>query len=296
MVSLIPTAPTPYDPKSWGERVDIKRINRVRVPQLGPQRWKALPHGSFVTMIEQAFTRHGFQLSEPNHYMSKVTNNVKIKDQSEFGKFLSMYGIAHPDLPDMGTEMSWEAAFVNSYDMTKSARGTLGRRVFVCSNGMFSGESGFRRKHTTGIDPDKDSTFSHIWDMLDETVKYLVPQAHAEVKRIEVYKNTPCSDDDARWCILQAAKTGQGLGPQVIQNSGTVGVLKHWEEPEHPEFKDRNLWSLENAFTSHDRGRSLMTQGTRMSRLSSIFDDRFGLETSESSVGNPDNEASAVDF
>ena len=102
MVSLAkPTAPTPFDPGSWGEITDIKTINRTHIPVHGPETWRPLPHGTFVEMIEQAFSRHGFEISEPVHYRGRSRNNKKISDLPEFGRFLSLYGIAHPGLPSV---------------------------------------------------------------------------------------------------------------------------------------------------------------------------------------------------
>lgn len=285
MVTLAPTAPTPFDPKNWGERADMNTIRKVRVPQLGPDTWRPLPHDTYVDMIEQAFSRHGFQLSEPTHYRAKTTKNPKIKDQGEWGRFISLYGIAHPGLPST-SEMTWEAGFINSYDMTKSAGGGLGRRVSVCSNGLFMGaQAEFRRKHTKNIDRDREGQFEHVYELIDNAVSHLLPAAEAETSRIERWKNIECSDDDARYVIMEAAKAN------VMGNSHTMRVLEHWETPEHPEFKDRNVWSLENAFTSNDRGASLMTQSSRMSRLADIIDDRFA-------VGNPNTEPAliAADF
>ena len=120
MNSIAPTAPTPFDPKNWGKRVDVETIRRVPVPRMGPTSWRPLPQNTYIEMVEQAFSRHGFELSEPVHYMTSPTKNAKIKDQSEYGKFLSLYGIAHPGLPST-SDMTWEAGFVNSYDMTESA-------------------------------------------------------------------------------------------------------------------------------------------------------------------------------
>ena len=283
MVTLAPSAPTPFDPKNWGERVDIQRISKIRVPQIGPDTWRPLPHDTFVSMIEQAFSRHGFELSEPLHYRAKTTKNAKIKDQGEWGRFISLYGISHPGLPST-SEMTWEAGFVNSYDMTKSASGGLGRRVSVCSNGMFMGASSqFRRKHTVGIDRDREGHFSHVYDLVDSAIRNLLPAAEAEVARIDRWRNTPCDDDDARYVAIEAAKAG------VTGAAGMMRVMKHWEEPEHPEFKDRNVWSLENAFTSNDRGQSLLTQSGRMARLADIIDARF-------SVGTPNAELAGADF
>lgn len=267
-------APTPYDPQNWGERVDIKTISQTRVPQRGPDTWRPLPHDTFIEMVEQAFDRHGFTISEPVHYRGKSRDNGKIADLPEHGRFLSMYGIAHPSLPEI-EGVTWEAAFQNSYDMTSSAKSVLGRRVMVCTNGCFLAsqgeEAGFRRKHTKGIDRDREGHFQSIFDMIDKSIGKLEDQANAEQHRIMRWQNIECSDDDARYVTINAAKEG------VIGAAAILRVLEHWNTPEHPEFKDRNVWSLENAFTSNDRGRNLMTQTSRFSRLDSIINDRFGL-------------------
>jgi len=271
--TVAPEAPTPFDPKNWGERVDIAAINRTRVPQRGPDTWRPLPHGTFVDMIEQAFSRHGFEISEPVHYRAKSVKNEKILDLPEHGRFLSLYGISHPCMPSLDG-ITWESGFVNSYDMTKSASGGLGRRVSVCSNGMFMGsEVGFRKKHTKGIDENREGIFSGIFDIVDASIGGLLAQAEGETARIERWQNTECNDLDARWVILEAAKKG------VIGAAATMRVLEHWESPEHPEFKDRNVWSLENAFTSNDRGKNLLTQPTRFGRFNGIVNDRFGFDT-----------------
>ena len=285
MVTMAPTAPTPFDPKNWGERADMNTIRKIRVPNLGPDTWRPLPHETYVNMIEQAFSRHGFQLSEPTHYRAKTTKNAKIKDQGDWGRFISLYGIAHPGLPST-SEMTWEAGFVNSYDMTKSASGGLGRRVSVCSNGMFMGaEAQFRRKHTTGIDRHRSGQFTHVYELVDDAINNLLPAAEAEVNRIEQWKTIECTDDDARFVIMEAAKAN------VMGNAATMRVLEHWEKPEHPEFKERNVWSLENAFTSNDRGQSLMTQSGRMSRLTDIIDARFDV-----GIPNEEPEMAAASF
>ena len=267
-----PAMPTPYDPGNWGKRVDIKTIGRVRVPVRGPDTWRPLPHDTFVTMIEEAFSRHGFTISEPVHYMAAARGNDKIHDQSEYGRFLSMYGITHPGLPDH-PDFTWEAGFANSYDMSTAAGGGLGRRVMVCSNGLYMGTvtAGFKRKHTKGIDADRTGGFESVYDLVNTSVGNLQEEATKEVVRIDRWKNTECRESDARWVILEAAKKG------VIGAAATLRVLEHWEQPEHPEFKDRNLWSLENAFTEYDKGRNLLTQADRFGKLHTAFDTRFSF-------------------
>ena len=276
MVTLsAPPPPTPYDPKNWGERVDVDTIRRIPVPVQGPDSWRPLPHDTFITMVEQVFQNNGFEISEPVHYRAKTVKNAKIQDQGPWGRFISLYGIAHPGLPET-SGMTWEAGFVNSYDMTKSASGGLGSRVSVCSNGKFMGaETQFRRKHTVGIDRDRDGSFPHVHSLVHRAIENLLPAAVTESVRIDRWKNIECSDEDARWSIMEAAKR------KVIGAAATMRILEHWEEPEHPEFEDRNVWSLENAFTSNDRGQSLLTQSDRFSSLGTIFDERFGEAADE---------------
>ena len=269
-------APTPYNPKAWGERVDIGTIRRTRVPVRGPESWRPLPHDTFITMIERAFSQQGFEISEPVHYRAKSRDNGKINDLPEYGRFLSMYGISHPQLASI-SGVTWECAFLNSYDMTSSAKSVMARRVMVCTNGCFfgSGEetAGFRRKHTKGIDKDREGHFQTLNDLITESIGGLLRQAEGEEQRILRWQNMECSNDDARYVAVEAAKQG------VIGAAAVLRVLKHWETPEHPEFRDRNVWSLENAFTSNDRGQNLYSQGARMSRLDGIINDRFGFAT-----------------
>jgi hypothetical protein len=89
------------------------------------------------------------------------------------------------------------------------------------------------------------------------------------------YKETECTQDDARFLIIEAVKNG------VIAKAHVLDVLEHFNNPEHVEFKEDNVWSLENAFTSFGRGRSLFDQGQKMSNLTKIIDQRFYSEEAE---------------
>lgn len=267
--TLTPTRPTPFDPGNWGEIVDIKAVQRTQVPILGPSSWRPFPHADYVNMVERTLSRHGFTYTEPLHYRGRSRDCGKIKDLPEFGRFLSLWGIAHAELPAFpgGT---WEAAGINSYDMSKSVQLGLGERVKVCSNGMIMGANHlFKRKHTVGIDRDRDQHFMLIQDLVNKAVSGLLGQAQRRAERVYRLMDTECGNQQARDIIIEAAKEG------IIGAAQTMKVVKHWEQPEHPEFSDRNAWSLFNAFTSNDRGRNVMTQSDRFTKLEYIFDNRF---------------------
>lgn len=269
MTTATPEAPTAFDPKNWGQLVDIKTVRHTHVPVRGPESWRPFPHCQFVDMVENAFARYGFSYSEPRHYRAKSRDNGKIADLPEHGRFLSLWGITHAELP-MVPGLNWETAGVNSYDMTKSIQLGLGERVKVCSNGMLMGaHEAFRRKHTVGIDRNRDAHFEHIQRLVDRSVSSLKDHAEERARYIQRLQNTECGNLQARDVIIESAKRG------VIGCAQTMQVVKHWEEPEHPEFNDRNAWSLFNAFTSNDRGRNIMTQGDRFRQLRSIMDQRI---------------------
>lgn len=264
----------------WGKLVDIDTIKSIHVPQIGPDTWRPMPHDTLVEMIEQAFDRHGFTVSDPVHYVGAATQKAQIKDQGEWGKFLTMYALDHPLLPTVDG-FSWESAWFNSYDMTKAIQFAIGGRVEWCSNGqMWAGEGGvtYKRKHTSKIDEGRQGLFEPIFDIIDNAMEHVIPAAKDKARLIDKYMNTDCSDDSARFIIMEAAKE------KVIGAAATMRVLKHWEEPEHEEFSDRTVWSLHNAFTSNDRGNSLLTQANRMRKLESIVDDYFYRGSDTASV------------
>ena len=276
-----PKAPVPFDPGNWGKIVDVPTIKKVHIPVQGPITWRPMPHDMLIDMIEQTFNAQGFTYSEPVHYLAPARPHKSIPDLGQHGRFLSMYGLAHPLLPTI-EGLSWELGAMNALDMSTSVKLGAGDRIAVCSNGMFSAEFMVRRKHTVGIDRDRDAHFEQIRMLVVDCISKILEKANRRAEQIRVFQRQECTDSDARYVIIEAAKTG------VIGAAATMKVLKHWEDPEHPEFKDRNVWSLQNAFTSNDRGRNLFTQPDRFQQLSGIMNQRFGFNAVERTLKDAD--------
>ena len=51
------------------------------------------------------------------------------------------------------------------------------------------------------------------------------------------------TEQEARLLTVKAALAG------AINSSDIVPIVREYEEPHHPEFAERNRWSLYNAFT-----------------------------------------------
>ena len=65
--------------------------------------------------------------------------------------------------------------------------------------------------------------------------------------------------------VLQSTQRG------VIQRLEALRVLRHWNEPEHAEFQDRNGYSLFNAYTSHWRDSDQFLLPDRTMRLKNFM-------------------------
>jgi hypothetical protein len=239
--------PTPFNPKSWGRRLSIEQINKVRVPE--PEgRYRAVPHQIATEMLEERLAKHNFQVSEPAHYLSKNE-----------GSMLSMYAVALDGLPEMpGVQAQWEFCLRNSYDKTVSLQLLWGTRVFICGNGMVLADNKYRRKHTTNIMDD-------IHAVMTNGVQSLISGAATEVEIMEAFQQSEVTDYHADHLIMEAMRR------KIINPAGVGEVWQHWSEPEHEEFKPRTKFSLMNAFTSRDRGRNLFTQPERMSGVRSLL-------------------------
>lgn len=131
----------------------------------------------------------------------------------------------------------------NSNDKSFPLGFCAGSRVFVCDNLAFKSDLLVKRKHTRfGSD--------RFEEAICQAVQGLTVFKEAEMKRIESYKDAPLSDDRAAGVILKAYEK------KVISHLNLAEVIQEWREPTFPDFRERNLWSLFNAFTFALRGQA----------------------------------------
>jgi hypothetical protein len=130
-----------------------------------------------------------------------------------------------------------------------------------------SGEIVVGRKHTKNI---MDDIFDRIQNAM------LVLQAHwnDHFNRINTYKARDLGNVEAHDLIVNAYRRG------AISKVGVSDVVDQWYTPNHAEFKDRNLWSLHNAFTEVWKGRADLL-ADRSDGLHAIFDDAVGFKPTE---------------
>ena len=156
----------------------------------------------------------------------------------------SQYGIARDGNQLFGVHtyrngsdsMGLSIGFRNSYDKSISVGIAIGASVFVCDNLALTGEIAIARKHT-----------SNVWQDLEELIITTIYRSQHNFKRIvedaQLMQGQYLSDNDAYRLI------GLLYGNSVITPRQIPVVKKEWLTPSHPEFSDRNVWSLYNAAT-----------------------------------------------
>jgi hypothetical protein len=141
----------------------------------------------------------------------------------------------------------------NSNDKSMRLGLVAGYRVRVCDNMMFQGDfNPLLAKHTKGLD-------------LIESVSLGVDRIHRGFeplrRAIQIKRLMRVSDDEARVLIYQA----------FLEEKFPISLIKdvhrNYFSPEWEEFRERTLWSLENAFTESFKELNPLAQYQTTARL-----------------------------
>ena len=183
-------------------------------------------------------------------------------------KFVATFGIkrnqnAHKSLNQdfANNDYQFEVGIINSNDGSMSAKLFTGTRVMVCANGQWSGEVVLSRKHTRNAGYDINKGLRDFVFELEDTRR----DTFASFERLKEYDFH--SKSEVHDFIVETCKRG------ILPWQHAPKVLDHWDTPEHDEFKDRNGYSLFNAYTSHWRGANQFSLSDKTTKLRTFIDD-----------------------
>ena len=183
-------------------------------------------------------------------------------------KFVATFGIkrnqhAHDSLPQdfSNDDYQFEVGLINSNDGSMSAKIFTGTRVFVCANGQWSGEVQLSRKHTRNASFDINRALRDFVFELEDTRR----ETFADFDRLKEYDFS--SKSEVHDFVVETCKRN------ILPWQHAPKVLDHWDSPEHDEFKDRNGYSLFNAYTSHWRGANQFSLSDKTRRLRTNIND-----------------------
>lgn len=153
------------------------------------------------------------------------------KDGRQANGFCLLKGIGDAE---MGLELAWQ----NSYDKSMGLKWAIGGKVFICGNGMVSGDIGtFKRKHTGDCLQD----YAEIVKKYVGDAGYMFTKLQNEkerMKEIEVTKK------------VCAELLGRLFLEEEIVTSTQLNIIKReMEAPTYDYKADGTLWQLYNHCT-----------------------------------------------
>ncbi len=204
-----------------GQECSLEDLRNIPTP-MGTRSYQPVPHYTLAVKIASIASEllTGFAL-----------------DRSVYGTARSgaqLFGLL--TFKNSNTELGLSIAFTSSLDKSLSLKIATGGTVFICSNLCITGKILKARKHTTTL-----------LDDLDEMILTSVFRARSSytsaLMDAQAMKAVPMGDEDAYHLL------GSLFGHKVLSPRQMPVALKEWHEPSHPDFEERNLWSLYNAST-----------------------------------------------
>jgi hypothetical protein len=198
------------------------------------QTWYPLAHAHVLGRVKTTLQDSGFTVEREKLALSRG-------DARFFGT-LDLSTVVTPGI-------TLAVGIRNSTDKSFPIGFCAGARVFVCDNLAFNSEVVVSRKHTRFGDQRFSEALSHA-------VQSLHQFREAEAARITRFRETDISDLHGDGLLLRLWER------DILSHRLVPCALRQWREPEFPEFRPRNLWSLYNAatFALADRQKSNPTQ------------------------------------
>jgi hypothetical protein len=213
------------------------KVRKVKCPK-PDGRWHPISHGKAIDLAMEGIERAGLKVTDASFALG---GNKKqgAGDTRLFGELTLAAGDRKLSLPD---DFTMAIGVRNSVDKSIPFNLCGGERVMVCGNLAFNGEFMVKRRHTINI-------MDQITGMVDNAIESYVTKFDDRVKEIELWKTIGLEAPQADHTIMECIRAG------AIKPTHIPAVLGEWNEPKHPEFKDRNVWSLFNAFTEFHKTR-----------------------------------------
>lgn len=210
------------NPKTSGWHDTRGFIVSAPVP-LKTQSYSPIPHGSVIDMTMEQIDKAGLKVTEERYGFGR-----------EGKQAIGFYKIGSSQDPEMGIELIWH----NSYDKSMSLKWAIGGKVFVCKNGMVSGDIGaFKRKHTGEALLDYEEAVKDYVSRAGDLFHQLIMDKE-RMKEIEITKTT-CAELIGRMYL-----------EDDIINSTQLNVIKReLTKPSYNYNADGSLWQLYNHCT-----------------------------------------------
>lgn len=206
---------------------------------------RPIPHHDLVERTKGFLEQNNFTIQDEVHSLARDNNH-----------YFGLFAVDHPNRSE--SDRGCVIGLRNSHDKTFPAGLCAGDAPFVCDNLIFTNTIKLARRHTRNIERDLDFT-------INRALGKLFNFWHGQDNRIDAYKEFEISNSQANDLVIRACKAG------ALPKSKIMDVVNQWESSDHPEFWDRNVHSLYNAFTEVYKG-NLVALPNRSDALHSVLD------------------------
>lgn len=208
-------------------------------------------HSDAVDLVHQGLQSFGLNVTGEKHQLTHEGNRL-------FSIF---------NLKNGGEDYNFQVGMRNTHDKSAAFGLSLGTKVIVCSNMQFGGTVCNKRKHTSGI-------LNELAWLVDRSIGQFVGEFQKKDSFIANMKRAEIVDSQAHDIVVRA------MDRKVLPASHVPYALEEWRTPRHPEFQDRNAWSLYNAFTEvHKRVENRALLPEKGLALDNLFQAVVGVDT-----------------
>jgi hypothetical protein len=225
-------------------KINREQLALVPVP-IGTESHRPIPHHEIVqALIETLGFRH----------IGVVRDEYAVSPDG-----MRMFGVLDLETTFEGCRFS--IGIRNANDKSMRLALTVGYRVFVCDNMMFSGDF-------TPVLAKHSKHFSLV-DSLSVGVDRMQRNFEPMARTVEAWRDTQISDATARLIIYRAFIEGELEAPRHLARS----VHDLYFNPRIEAFQPRTTWSLSNAFTSALKELDPIPQFKATARLGTFFQE-----------------------
>ena len=222
----------------------------VALPQHGG-RYAVIPHGQVIDDTRRELAVAGLQIKSEQY---KTTKDGQIAQ--------GIYQLATTKDPDMGMMFAWS----NSYNKMLRFKCAIGGHVFVCMNGVVSGDiANFKRKHT-------GTALNEVLSMMQFQIQHAQEYFDKLIEEKEMLKQVTLSKRD------QGALLGRLFAEEEILTLTQVGIVKR--EIDTPSFNYNanpdSAWSMYNHVTLALKDSHPYHYLTDHQRVHDFFVNEFG--------------------
>jgi len=225
-------------------RLDEVQQVEVKRPETAGRVWQGISHKDLTNTLIQDMLGRGWIINSMAFSLSK--------DQADLA---GAFDITLPNL-DAPEGQMFSLGFLTSNAMRKPLKFVVGTRVFVCNNGMATGEIILKHKHTFRFDLDFE---------VHDALNLYGEKARLVKNTVENMKERKLANREYESLLIKTGRDG-------ILPWSRVGQLD--EEYRHPTFRDfseRNCWGLYNAFTHIVKKSPPMNQMDQMNKFRNLL-------------------------